>query len=333
MIVVFDTNIWLNHLYLRAPAGAATRYFIAQKNARVALPEVIRLEVEHHLRTDLRTNVNKIRKSYERLLALFGTLKEVVLPDDEQIEKKVSEAFSLGVDLIDIPFTLESARSSFLKTIDKKPPSDKGQQFKDGVLWADCLTLAKGEDVTLVTGDLAFFEGRDKANGLASSLRDELSSSGGNVTLHYELSQLLEEIRSEVHIDEDQLAEAFREETRAATDDLVQRAGFQIAERTGLNSELFVTENTNVLFLKFIINLRCVDVTGAGRDDAALELSGDGFYNSDTGEFSELEELGTELRFRDLGGEEEVRRNVVVRVGGFTLGHADVAHVVRHKIQ
>ena len=48
---------------------------------------------------------------------------------------------SLGVEVIDVAFSLESARSSFLKTIKKLPPSATTQQFKDGVLWADCLNL------------------------------------------------------------------------------------------------------------------------------------------------------------------------------------------------
>ena len=60
MIVIFDTNIWVRHLFLRSSAAAA-RFFIVQRNAGVlALPEVIRLEVEHHLRKEIRGYVAQI---------------------------------------------------------------------------------------------------------------------------------------------------------------------------------------------------------------------------------------------------------------------------------
>ncbi len=64
---------------------------------------------------------------------------------------------SIDVEKVDVPFSLASARSSFLKTIGKVPPSAKSQEFKDGVVWADCLSLLAAEPVVLVTSDKAFF--------------------------------------------------------------------------------------------------------------------------------------------------------------------------------
>ena len=49
MIILIDTNTWISELGLNSPRGAATRFFIKQNKARVALPEVVRLETEHHL--------------------------------------------------------------------------------------------------------------------------------------------------------------------------------------------------------------------------------------------------------------------------------------------
>jgi hypothetical protein len=50
MIVVFDTNIWKSELFLQSPAAAAVRFFLRERNARVGLPEVVRMEVQEHLR-------------------------------------------------------------------------------------------------------------------------------------------------------------------------------------------------------------------------------------------------------------------------------------------
>jgi hypothetical protein len=333
MIIVFDTNIWIQHLYLRAPAGAATRFFIGQKGASVALPEVVRLEVEHHLRKNLHDFISKIKDNHQKLLAVFGTLKEIILPSEDEVEQKVSEAFnSLGVALIDVPFTLESARNSFLKTINKKPPSDKSQQFKDGVIWADCLSLLTQDEVVLVTDDKAFYEGRQHSSGIAAALRAELTNQHRNLKLFPGLPELLREIRSEVSIDHDALTRDFMARTERSTGRLLQRNGFQLGERTSLKAELFVTEDPTVLFLEFAIAFRCNDISGVERGDGMLEIRGDGFYNSDTHVFSRLGELGTELRFRDVDGSEQLRRNIAMRAAGIVLGHRDVSHVVRNKL-
>src|ERR1019366_6334792 len=152
MIVVFDTNIWKSSLHPQAPAAAATRLFLRQKGARVGLPEVVRLELERHLKKDVRVLIETTRSNHERLLRMFGTLRELVLPTDNHVEELSARIYeALGVELVDIPFSLESARDSFLRTVDKTPPSDRTQQFKDGVLWADCVALLQAHEVWLLT--------------------------------------------------------------------------------------------------------------------------------------------------------------------------------------
>jgi hypothetical protein len=333
MIVIFDTNIWLRHLFLRSPAGAAARFFILQKSARVALPEVIRLEVEHHLRDMIRSCVAEVKDNHERLLALFGRLKEVVLPNDAQIEQKISEAFSgLGVPLNHVPFSFESAKDSLLRTITKKVPSDKSQQFKDGVLWADCLALLKQDDVVLVTGDTAFYEGRKHPKGIALTLREECEPLPHRLTLLSELSDLLNEIRTQVEIDHDALTRAFLETPDTSIRGLLERTGFQLDERIHVDADLFVTENPEMLFLEFKIAFRCVDVTGQGRGEGSLVVRGDGLYNHITRSFSNLGELGSELRFRDVEGIEQEHRSIAARASGIVLGHREVSHSIRVKL-
>jgi len=76
---------------------------------------------------------------------------------------------------LEIPFSLPSAKSSFLKAIDKMPPSDRTQEFKDGVLWADCAGLLTNDDVCLITADKAFFQERDYTKGLSRNLAAEIA--------------------------------------------------------------------------------------------------------------------------------------------------------------
>src|SRR5687768_16906380 len=134
MIVVLDTNIWLKELALNSASGSALRFFLKHRPARLAVPEVVRLEMQNNLRATIADAIDGVAKGNRQLLALFGSMKEIVLPTPAEIDSLVAGVFSgLRVDIMDVPFSLESARASFLKTIQKVPPSDKTQEFKDGV--------------------------------------------------------------------------------------------------------------------------------------------------------------------------------------------------------
>jgi len=68
---------------------------------------------------------------------------------------------NVNVEILEIPFSLESANHSLAKIIAGEPPSaSKNQQFKDGVIWADCLDLSNHDDVALVTEDQGFYDNR-----------------------------------------------------------------------------------------------------------------------------------------------------------------------------
>lgn len=332
MIIVFDTNIWKRNLYLRAPAAAAVRFFIAYKKAKVALPEVVRLEVQRHLKKDILSYISALDSNYKNLLAVFGSLKELCLPSESDVDQKISEAFDLGINLLEVPFTLESARSSFLKTIDKTPPSAKSQQFKDGVLWADCLELLKGDDVVLVTEDNAFFEDNDPSKGLALALKKELPSEGYSFKLFSKLQDLLGEIRSDVLVDDDALEAAYMEISGVTVENILQQSSFHLGKRKEVKVEKFVTEIPGQLYLSFVLTFSCSDGSGYERGEGTLMLKGDGFYDSGSGQFSRLGELFAMLRFRDSEGNEVERKHVFARAEGIVLGHRDVTHTLRQKI-
>ena len=333
MIVVFDTNIWLENLYLRSPAGVATRFYLARQASKVALPEVVRLEVETHLRRELRNYIAEIKYKHDSLLAIFGTLKSLRLPTQEDIETTVDSVFdSLGVDLVEVPFSMDSARSSFLKTIQGLPPSDRSQQFKDGVLWADCMKLLAEQDVVLVTKDKAFYKGHDYSRGLSVHLMTEAKCCKNKLTILPELSALLREIQTSVSINENALATAFLDATSERYLPQLARSGFKIGDRRRIDTELFLTEDPEKLFLNVDVDFECHDISGEGRTNAILNINGDGFYHVKTGEFSNLSELGDMFRYRDSDGEQKEMSGATIRIPGLSLGHSTVAHTLRQKL-
>ena len=192
MYVIFDSNIWISELGLNSAKGAAVRFFVKNRGATVVVPEVVRLETEKHLKSELEGYVAELRKNHRQLLAVFGKLKELVLPELHDIEEKVAAVFGkCNVEVLEVPLTLESAKNAFLRTVDRIPPSDKNQQFKDGVIWFECIRLLESDDVHLVTADKAFYKGRQYDSGLAEALSLEVKNAKHALFISPTLSALL----------------------------------------------------------------------------------------------------------------------------------------------
>jgi hypothetical protein len=333
MIVVFDTNVWLSELGLRSGAGAATRFYLKHSGARVAIPEVVRLEVAENLTSRLMKHIESIRSDYSQLLTAFGTLREVVLPGESDVRKRIPELFaSMEVAQIDLPFTLESARSSFLKTIHKLPPSHQNQQFKDGVLWADCVSLLSTDEVVLVTADKAFYQDQLYSKGLAASLQEEARGCEHTIRVLPALADLLESVRTPITINGDILQSAFIEEHQVSVSSSLERHGFALGQRTNLTFNVFATENPAVLFLDFQMDIQCDDLRAEGRTNAVLHLKGDGSYLPTSGKFRNLRNFGEHLSFRLADGTESEMQNVVCHIDGLVLGHREVSNVVRYAL-
>ena len=333
MIVVLDSNIWIAEFGLRSSLGALARFYIHRKNARLGLPEVIRLEVEHNLRNQIQRFTAAIEDAHRQLLMLFGTLKQVVVPNASAIDTKVGELFrDVGIDIIDVPFSLKSARSSYLKTIDKTPPSDKTQEFKDGVLWADCIELLEGDDVCLVTKDKAFFEGREYSNGLSKALVAETTSARHQFSLMPSLAELVKELRVDVSIDEDKLVQAYLAKNADLLTDMLNRNGFVLGDRHSLAKTLYVTEQPSVLYVEFSMEFIANEIAGDGRSDGIVTAIGDGTYDAHSHIFSNLRNRGETLRFQQSDGSEVEKKNYYAFMEGLVIGHRDVSYTVRREL-
>ncbi|MHC4149863.1 MAG: PIN domain-containing protein [Planctomycetota bacterium] len=333
MIVVPDTNVWISDLALTSNIGSAVRFFLKQNNARIGLPEVVRLETEFHLRTMLSEHIKKISDSHRQLLAVFGRLREVVLPKEEDIERLVVNVFGgLEVDVQEIPFTIESARSSLIRAVRRIPPSDKNQEFKDGVLWADCVKLLASESVFLVTNDKAFYEGRDPTKGLAAPLREEIREASSEFRIFPDLGGLLSEITVCVEIPQKTLIEAYMGVQRDKIENMASSHSFALTGEPSADVSIFVTEDPNVLFVNFAIEFTCSDTTDEGRTGAKITARGEGTYDTNSKRLTDLVSRGEELTYLLADGTEKTLANTVVGVGNIVLGHRVVEHSVRYKL-
>lgn len=334
MFIIFDSNIWRSELGLNSAKGAAIRFFINQKSAKVALPDVIKLEIEYNLKKMIGELITEMVENHRRLLTIFGRMKQLVLPDENEIDERVKRLFSqVKIEIVELPFTFESAKSSLMKIIDKQPPSDTTEQFRDGVIWADCLSLLKSDDVYLVTNDKHFYDSRSYNKGLAKNLADEASTYENTIKIFFDASELIAEIKSEVKIDSRNLVNAFIDNNRESVMGILERNGFEMAGEPIVKSSMYVTEDPNRLYIEFEIQYLCNDRSASNRTDAQLTLRGDGNYLLDKDAFSEMRNFGEELIFKLENGEEMQRRNVVLFAGGLVVGHKTVDHSVKWKLE
>ena len=289
MIVILDTNIWKQELYLTSGASAALKLYLNRRGAIVALPEVIRLEIEVHLKTDVLKGRDDAQAAHGRLLALFGSLRAVQLPTDEQIKTLVGNFIAdTGLRFRDVPFTLESARDSFLRTIDKRAPSSWSQQFKDGVLWADCKSLALEEDVILVTSDTAFYRNRKHADGLDEEVAHEIRQLPHSISVLPKLADLLEFVKTELRIDDAALITAIMasplgNDIRAQAD-----ADELTLGSPKVSAKYFATENPSRVYVDFELSVIARDETSDEKGDAQLVLIGGCMLEESSGKLSDF---------------------------------------------
>jgi len=328
MYVIFDTNVWVSELGLNSTVGSAVRFFVKHKEATVVLPEVIKLETEKNLTSALTKHLDDLQKNYRSLLAVFGELKELVLPSSEAVQEKVSSIFSnCQLKLLEVPFSLEAAVSSYMRTIEKIPPSEKSQQFKDGVIWAECARLIDKGDVYFVTNDSAFYQDRNFKLGLAKCLKDEIEAKDHDFFIFHELAEFLKEIRTEVAIDQEGLIATFWEQYRHNLEGILDRNHFAITGAPSISTQLFATENANRLYSEFEVTFSCEDLLSAGRS-ATLSFKGDGTYLVSEKQFTNLRSHGEELSFMTDEGPQKAQ-NGYLYCDGIVLGHKTAVHTAK----
>ncbi len=294
------------------------------------MPEVVSLEVAKVLARNLLSAKEQIRKSHRELLAVFGELTDIVLPPDEEIYDKARTLIDrLDVPTKEIPFSLDSARMSLAKVVDGVPPSGpKNQQFKDGVIWADCLALLNDDDVHLVSSDKGFFEQRKHENGLAHQLDAEAQEYPNDLTLHASLRSLLQTIRSDVTVGPTTVVDAILAGSDGAIRRLLAEHGFDLCDAPELATDLFFTESADVLYAQTNAAWICEDATPLARPDATLTVKAQGTLNSVSNDLSAISPSNVRLEYTDENGQ-PVSTGFVATSVSLSAGVPNVRHAIR----
>ena len=302
MFILFDSNVWISKLGLQSQNGAAVRHFARKRGATVAIPEVVRLEVEEHLTALLIDHRHKILESHRQLLPVMRTLQTLDLPSEESIRQAVTNIIpDFDIPIRQIPFSEGAARLSLMKLLQKVPPSKKSEQFRDGVIWAHCLELLEEGDVYLVSEDKDFYEQRVYEKGMSHELIEEMKkrSETRQVKLIPNLTELLEEIRIPLEVDIDRIFKVVQTKSDGSLNEILSPNGFELCGCVEGHVECFATEEANKIWLKYSGTHRCQDVTGSGRRHGVLKFEGSGFFDLATDTMYELDLSRIRLDYPD----------------------------------
>ncbi len=332
--IVLDTNIWLSELALMKPMGCAFSHYIKKRDFKIGLPEVIEEEVKQNFRNDLHKYRSNIQKDYNRMLAIFGKMKEIVMPTDQEIKERVDVIFDFHKDrLIRIPFDIKGARSSFDKIIKKEPPnSEKIQQFKDGVIWANCIELAKSNEVIFLTNDRDFFEERKYENGLANNLAQEAQILSNKIIVFNELSRLLKEIKCDLDLDEKQLVKLIEAKTYKNILEASERSKFSVGKLISSKFEVFATTNPKEVSIKFSLEYSLKNESTKYRNDLYAESRGELLLDYENYEIKNFVNLGEYEFWKNENGELKEACNYHCD-GNIVLGHKTIEHQAFRKLR
>jgi hypothetical protein len=191
--VAVDTNIWVEERLLQSSIGRAFLYAVTGAKSSILLPEVVELEIARVLPDMAEQAVGRIKRDLSLLRQLSGQDVTVTAPSALAIEEGIEDRWKqLSGLLIPVPFTLDQAKSALQRIIRKAPPSGKNnEQFRDCCIWEAVLSAATDRVVHLVSADNAFYEGGNKAAGLAGDLRADRATTRKDICIHSSLQDFL----------------------------------------------------------------------------------------------------------------------------------------------
>jgi hypothetical protein len=285
--VVLDANVWVAERMLQSSIGNALLYALTGAKASIGLPEVVELEVNRVLPEMAERAVSVIGREASLLRQLSGQNLLFTGPTALAIREGIAERWKQLAGLLErVPFSHEQAQLALARIIAKTPPcGENNEQFRDCCIWQASVSLAEERDVHLVTGDLAFYEGRKSSSGLAKSLRDELESRKCTLFIHASVRDFLAALGdTAAAVDEAAIGAAIIQSvTPYASDLAAEKDHFQLGAPRKPNINGFATPKGSLIAVSFDVSFALERVESDGDAErytnATLSIAGECSYD------------------------------------------------------
>ena len=191
------------------------------------------------------------------------------------------------------------------------------------------MELLEQDSVTLVTEDNVFYQ-KNPDSMLSEELVEEVEGSQNSLEIRRNLNQLLEVVRVEVPLDEEQFSRAALEAFGNIPAKL-QAHSFRLGVLKSAANNLFATESPDVLACTFTLQYDCISESSAARTDGLLTLEGECRYKTDDSLYSDWRRSSETLSYTDESGEQE-KGTTFVSAQGISLGHRSVSYTARYPL-
>lgn len=239
---------------LNTPLGAALLFSLQRRGGALGLPEVIEKELAK-VAGSLAVEAAQKYDDAASFLEDVG-LHQVHGPPfdlDRIRERAVYRLEQLDPFLVRDQMSLAQARGALSRVIAEQPPNGpNNQQFKDSLVWEALIAWSDTFEVTFITGDKGFFEGRDFNRGLAAALRPEAERLGISVHPLVGLSGYLTEMSKGLTPVQD---ERLRQHILTSLMPRIEAAGdkwnFVVSDRLQYYTAVFLTRTSGTLAVQF----------------------------------------------------------------------------------
>jgi hypothetical protein len=273
-LLVLDTNAWVSRqlLLLNTPLGAAMLFSLQRKGGVLGLPEVI----EKELSKILGSLAVEAAQKFDEAASILDDLGLYQVHDPQFDLGDVRQHALDGLEKLE-PFivrselTLAQARGALARVIAEQPPnSPRNQQFKDSLIWEAIVHWSDSYNVTFITGDKGFFEGRQFSSGVAEGLRDEARHLNIVVYSLANISTYLAELSEGLtNLEEEGLRRQIWRGIMPRVEAAGEKWNFKLGERRDQDEAVFLTRTKGALAVQFSQTLqikhrpaRLADLTG-----------------------------------------------------------------------
>jgi hypothetical protein len=190
MDIIIDTNILRQDHLLRSAKSQAVLDYLKKTNSYLVIPTVVKEEMIGIFRRTLVELSNQLNKNVERIDSwCYGDTARTEINLD--IEKEMStyktfmEGFTHGGGGLELPYDGKFMSEVIKRLVGRlKPASDKGEEFRDVVVWLSIKEFLKDtkKEAVFISKDVNHFADKD-SKGLHPDLVAELAKD--NLKLKY----------------------------------------------------------------------------------------------------------------------------------------------------
>lgn len=336
LAVLLDTNIWRADPLLRGADGAALLHYLHQMDHKLALPEIVEIELTKHLHLMANESAEKIDAGWRFLERIIKGRPDFTVPTSEEVKEALSDRLTeLSSWIIRVPILFEHTRGALDRIIAETPPNGpKTQQYKDSLIWEAVLELASTHRVGLVTNDDGFYD-RNTKKGLANNLSKEAEATRCGVEIYRDIRTLLQSLRSNApQVNSDLFASYLDPYVRPSIETEADALHFRLGERTQQDIEIYATGTPDRPAMGFKLTYSLTEDPAAEpmeHSEGSVTASGTCFYQEKANEvITDLAFDKMEFTWLDAEGKPQRRGNQFIRLAGVMgLGRRMIPYEMR----